>query len=355
MILINDFVVREDACNMRCEYCLTGTSLFEKVILDQELDKRLVYTEGTRLQKSMDEVTNRLFKRFKPAILKISGGEILLIKGITDYLNKHSKNYAKVQLLTNGLLLVPDMAKELSSIPNLCLQISLDHHILEGNIYRTKDSSVLLRILNNLDYAASLGINIEINCVLNNKNTHIIPSFAQYLLKYRGSVMLFPFPIRGKRKNQFMPQREQLSGIDTLIKEYEFYHHILPPKKYLESLYDFMCLGHRNRKCIFPKIALGSFENGDITPCANYWFYTFGSILNNDYNTVMDKVGTEKIYNVLCNQKHMLNDCTQCFTPWEILNLYVEGSISIDELKRIPLYSFEGIDVYLENLVGEEK
>lgn len=355
MICINDFVIREDVCNMRCQYCLTGTSLFKKIESAGYDDKRLVYSEGTQLQKNIDEVTNRLFERFKPAILKISGGEILLIKGIIEYLKKHSKNYSRVQLLTNGLLLTHDIAKELSLIPNLCLQISLDHHTLDGNMHRTKDDDVLLKILNNLDYAVSQGINIEINCVLNDKNTHIIPSFAQYLLKYKGRVILLPFPVRGKEKNQFMPRKEQLSGIETLIKEYEFFCDILPPKIYLEFLYDFMKSGRRKSKCIFPKIALGSFDDGNITPCANYWFTAFGNVLHEDCDLVLDKVGSEKIYNVLCNQKHMLEECAQCFTPWEILNLYVEGLISIDELKRIPLYFFEGIETYLQNLIGEEK
>lgn len=354
MLLINDFVIKEEVCNMRCQYCLTGTSLFEKTTLAEEQEKKLVYSEGTQLQNNLDEITNRIYKRFKPAILKISGGEILLIKGIVDFLKKHSGNYKRVQLLTNGILLTTNIVKELSLIPNLCLQISLDHHTMEGNFYRTQNKEMLLKILSNLNYAVSLGINIEINCVLNDKNTHIIPSFANFLLKYRGYVMLLPFPVRGRMKNKFMPKDEQLKGVYTLIKEYDIYCEILPPKKYLEFLYEFLCTGCRRNKCNFPQMALGSFDDGNITPCANYWFSSFGSVLNRR-DTALDKIGKDKIYNVLCNSKHLLSECEQCFTPWEILNLYVEGIISLDELKKVPLYSFEGVEKYLEDLIGEKK
>ena len=95
-------------------------------------------------------------------------------------------------------------------------------------------------------------------------------------------------------------------------------------------------------------MSIGSFDNGHITPCSNYWFYTFGSVLEENFDKVLERIDNEKIYKILCNAQHQLKVCSQCFTPWEIINLYLENLISLDELKKIHLYSFEGIETYFD-------
>lgn len=351
-ILINDLVIKEKLCNMNCDYCITKTNTLKK---NDFFCKKYEYFEGSELQKNVDMVTNRLYERFKPAILKVSGGEILLVKGIVDYLTKHCRNYARVQLLTNGLLLSHETIDKLNDIRNINLQISLDHHTLAGNFYRTKDQKTLSTILNNIDYAISKGLPVEINCVLNDRNTYNICDFAKYLLNYGSSVLLLPFPVRGSNRELYFPQKWQLSGIEKLIDDYKIYKNILPPKIYLETLYEFLMFGKRKRRCFFSKVAIGSFDNGYITPCSNYWFSTFGSVLNDNSEDLFRKIETANIYNVLCSSQHQLNACLQCFTPWEIINLYLENMITIEELKKIHLYSFEGIETYLKQIKGGKK
>lgn len=353
MPFINDLVVREDICNMQCKYCLTGTSEFKNN--DSTAHKSaLVYTSGSKLQKDMDAVTDSIFDAFEISILKISGGEILLVKGIIDYIRKHAPKYKKVQLLTNGMLLTPELLSQLKEIDNVCLQISIDHHTIEGNIYRTPTVEKLQRILNNLDCAVESGIPVEINCVLHDKNTHLVSDFADYLMKYKGHVILLPFPVRGKNKDNFYPKANQLSGIEKLIIQYEEYQKILPPKVYFEYLLRFLKSGKRETPCVFSKIAIGSFNDGHITPCANYWFTSLGNVLSDDPQTVFEKVNTDELYNILTHDRHRPSECTQCFTPWEVLNLYAADKFSIDELKRLPLYSFDGLESVLSEILTKE-
>ena len=354
MPFINDLVVKEDVCNMRCKYCLTGTSEFKDNESVKVQKNSLVYTDGSELKKKIDAVTERIFDAFGISILKISGGEILLIKEIMDYIRKHAPKYKKVQLLTNGVLLTPDLLSQLKEIENICLQISIDHHTVEGNEYRTSTHKKLQRILNNLDHAAQSGIPVEINCVLHDKNTHILNGFVDYLMKYKGHVTLFPFPVRGKNKYNFYPTANQLFGIEEVIKRYPEYQEILPPKAYLEYLLRFLQSGKRETPCIFPKIAIGSFDDGNITPCANYWFASLGNILNEVPQVVLKKVNTEKIYDILTHDRYRPAECTQCFTPWEILNLYAIGELSIFDLKRLPLYSFDGLEDSLSEIHVKE-
>lgn len=350
MPFINDLVVNEDICNMCCKYCLTGTSEFKDNELTKIKKDSLVYEEGSKLQKNMDVVTESVFNTFGISVLKISGGEILLVKGIIDYIKKQAPKYKKVQLLTNGVLLTPDFLNKLKEIENICLQISIDHHTIKGNEYRTQTLEKLQRILYNLDYAVQSGIPIEINCVLHDKNTHLLIGFADYLLKYKGYVTLFPFPIRGKNKYDFYPKVNQLFAIEEIIKRYTEYQEILPPKAYLEYLLRFLQIGKREIPCVLPKIVIGSFDDGNITPCANYWFTSLGNVLKEDSQKVFEKVNTDKIYSILMHDRYHPTECTQCFTPWEILNLYAMGKLSIVDLQRLTLYSFDGLEDCLSEI-----
>ena len=354
MPFINDLVVKEDVCNMCCKYCLTKTSKFKDNESVKAQRNSLVYTDGSELQKNMDAVTESIHNAFGISVLKISGGEIFLIKGIMDYIRKHAPKYKKVQLLTNGVLLTPELLSQLKEIENICLQISIDHHTVKGNRYRTPTPEKLQRILGNLDHAAQSGIPLEINCVLHDKNTHLLSGFADYLMKYKGHVTLFPFPVRGNNKFDFYQNADQLCGIEKLINRYTDFQEILPPKAYLEYLLRFLQTGKREIPCIFPKIAIGCFDDGNITPCANYWFSSLGNVLNEEPQTVFKKVNTDKIYRILTHDRHRPTECTQCFTPWEILNLYVIGKISIRELKRLPLYSFDGLEEFLSDIPAKE-
>lgn len=353
---INDLVVKEDVCNMHCKYCLTETSVLKENELGKARKNLLVYTDGSDLKKNMDAVTESIFNTFSISILKISGGEIFLIKGIIDYIKKHAPRYKKVQVLTNGVLLTLDLLTQLKEIENICIQISIDHHTVEGNEYRTPTPEKLQRILDNLDHTVRYDIPVEINCVLHDKNTHLLSSFAAYLMKYKGRVTLFPFPVRGKNKYDFYPDPERLSGIEELIKRYAEFQKILPPKSYLRYLLRFLQSGRREIPCVFPKIAIGSFDDGNVTPCANYWFTSLGNVLKDDSQAIFEKVNTDKIYSVLMHDRHRPIECTQCFTPWEILNLYAIGELSIDDLKRLPLYSFDGLEKFLSEIrIKEDK
>ena len=354
MPFINDFVVKEDICNMQCKYCLTGTSEFKEDESVKAQKNSIVYANGNELQRNMDTVTESISKAFGISILKISGGEILLVKGIMDYIKKYAPKYKKVQLLTNGMKLTPDFLNQLKEVENICIQISIDHHTVEGNEYRTPTQEKLQQILDSLDHAICSGFPVEINCVLHDKNTHLLSNFADYLMRYKGCVTLLPFPVRGKNKYDFYPTANQLTGIEELIKRYPEYQEILPPKVYLEYLLRFLQSGKREIPCVFPKIAIGSFDDGNITPCANYWFTSLGNVLSDDPQVVFEKVNGDRIYSILTHDRHRPIECTQCFTPWDILNLYAIGELSISDLKRLPLYSFDGLEDELSDIKIKE-
>ncbi|HEX7243888.1 MAG TPA: hypothetical protein VF263_26610, partial [Longimicrobiaceae bacterium] len=78
--VFNDLVIQEDNCNLACEYCLTGQSLFragheEQKIFDPPRPSSCLPGTplGERLRAMVDATADQ-----RIPVLKLSGGEVLL-------------------------------------------------------------------------------------------------------------------------------------------------------------------------------------------------------------------------------------------------------------------------------------
>ncbi|MCP4154847.1 MAG: radical SAM protein, partial [bacterium] len=347
-LLIDDLVIAENYCNQKCTYCLTDTSEFKeshKTGTHPVQLKKYHYSEETGadgLKSRLDKIDNAIAGRFNAKILKISGGEVFLVKNIETYILDATKKFDVVQVLTNGVLLNKTFLEKAAGT-NICLQVSLDHHTGAGNSYRTGSEKVLQKVLDNIGLIVAHNIPLEINCVLTDRNTGIIDEFAAYLNRYPGKVTLFPFPIRGKERERYYPTIEQTAGVQRLLDQFETYRSILPPRPYLRHLLDFLKTGKRNVRCSLPLLSVGIFDDGVLTPCPNVWLTDLGNLVTGDSQAVLDKVGKDKIYPLATSARNPITFCKTCFTPWEILNLYVEGSLTLDEAAETPLYGYPKI------------
>lgn len=355
--LINDFVVMEDVCNANCEYCITSGSEFKskhdikdvgriKFHLEKLLQEDNRYRPGMELYKRINKVLGSLYQYTQPKIMKVSGGEIFLIDGIMDMFREHASRYRRIQILTNGLLLNREKIEELATIPNLCLQLSMDGHTLDLNYYRIKSQELQDKICKNLRYACESGIPVEINCVLTDKNVEEIYDFACYLKQF-DHVLFLPYPVRSHPQERFFPQKHQLHSLDKLISEYESLKTVLPPSVYLEKLRDYLLYEKYERNCYISSCIYQAFDDGIITPCPNIWFKSLGNILEREEQTV-DKILNSNFSKIVQRKQNLLRECSRCFTPWEILNLYFEDQVGIKDLKHIYLYNDEEILAYLE-------
>lgn len=360
-MLVNDMVIQEDVCNGDCSYCMTGESnLKEKHKMlfyegqthfnrDKIFKSESYYQKGNKLEENLNYVTEIIEKRFSPAILKISGGEIFLIKNILDYVKLMAPRYDRIQILTNGLLLNEKIIKELSEIRTVSLQLSMDGHLLDMNCYRIRDQKLQDKLCDILKYCEYYGIQVEINCVLTNVNTYKITEFAEYLSQYN-NVLLLPFPVRGSMGKRFAPTREQSDGVKNLIDEYNRLKNILPPYGYIEALYLFLITGEKKYPCYIPHMVIHSFDDGIVTPCPNVWFKQLGNLLSNPSKT-LNSIGNDPFYMISNRHRNVLKECRSCFTPWDILNLYLCNKIELDEIKRIYLYNHKNtLDFFKEKI-----
>jgi MoaA/NifB/PqqE/SkfB family radical SAM enzyme len=342
--LLNDFVSCEDYCNLSCAYCLSeGADLkdnhdFKRV--DGQLNfkhdncnhKNLRYIDEYELKSKIDKTLEAHANNFDAPIFKISGGEVTLIDNLDELLRIQSEKYEVVQLLTNGLLLNEDLIKKLSQIKNINVQLSLDGHTYEMNKCRFRAEAAFKNVLNNLELLDKYNIDTEIYCVLSKVNIEYIESFCKYIKdKFGDKIQIIPFPVRLLGAKKFSPSPEQLQSLKNIIDNYNSYAAILPPRKYMEEMYDFIIDHERKTRCLVPKIMSQFFDDGVITPCPNCWTVNIGNIIDN-MEAVKKNLNKHPMYRLMTSDIPQTLFCKQCFTDYHVYNLYLNNEITLEEL-----------------------
>lgn len=339
--LLHDLVVYEDVCNFNCNYCMTPSSPFQKddnqeeKAFEWDLKKipEMVYDDDHKFKENVDKVLDNYNRLFDAPILKLSGGEVMLVKKLEDLLYKETSRYETIQILTNGSLFTDNLLAKFKKIENLSVIMSIDGHTHEMNSYRVKSVGLHNKLMSSLDKMVKEGIYVEIYCVLNNRNTPIIHKFADFLLEtYNGQVGLTPFPVRHHAAEKYGPKQEQVGGLEFLIENFDHYKHIVPPLEYLKDLSSFIFTSSKRKlRCLTPFLMFQSFDNGTVTPCPYAWFDKLGNI-SQEPDAVVQNYGSTRTYDFLTTDPPRSPFCKTCFTDTHALALYYNGIITIDEL-----------------------
>src|ERR1041385_1380263 len=125
--LMNDFVVQEHVCNLRCTYCLNFENELKGTQPWVPLE-RINLEEGTKGFDRAKEVLEVCREKADAPILRISGGEILAIAGGVNFIEQVAPDWEKLQVLTNATLLFGETLERLSRVPSLNLCCSVDGH-----------------------------------------------------------------------------------------------------------------------------------------------------------------------------------------------------------------------------------
>jgi len=330
-----------DKCNFCCQYCRSLPRLFylkdKKIILD-------------KLKSSI-----KISKKYvNYAILKLSGyGEITLIKNFYVLIPKKTP----CQLITNASLLDQKVIDLLSKFSNLNVCISLDGHLLKMNYWRVKNKSLHQKILYNLNYISKKGIPLEINSVLTNRNISLFGRFLNYLKGIENKIICYPFPIRsfGNLKNKDKwPKKEEIKKFkEEIIKNFNYYKPLLPPKAYLFRLFSFLEKGERKWPCYVGSFNLGILPNGEIARCACGAEGSFGNIFSSKDKSFKKRF--ENISRLISFPNNPIsNNCRKCFNHYEVINAFIDGEISQEEIGKIELLGRETVKkrlIWLKNQI----
>jgi MoaA/NifB/PqqE/SkfB family radical SAM enzyme len=339
--LANDFVLLEDNCNLSCGYCLTGQSKLKKrhsLKMIFEPPRKTSCQPGTELKDRADRVLAQMERQVPLPIIKVTGGEIFLIRGILDFLAELSARYATVVIQTNGMLLDAHALSEMKRWGNVCLQLSIDAFSFEGNAYRTPTAAIHASALRQIESALDAEIPTEVYCVLNDRSVPALGETMEWLMPWSNHAVLAPFPVRGPEREKFATRREQLPELRSLLADPRFAA-LLPPRPYIDRLVRFLDEGERTFRCHLPRLAFTTFDDGVVTPCPNIWFMELGNVLSAEPEKAIERLGASAFYELLLAQRPRIDACKQCFTPWDLLSLFLDGEISLDEVCRTPMYS----------------
>lgn len=336
-----DMIIKEDDCNLNCEYCLTGQSWFtEEHLMQNIFSPPTVHScvKGSPLYEKLSLIIEKVASRNIP-VIKISGGEVFMIKGFLDFLEmKVAPLFETVVVLTNGILINSRRLDRLQNIKNLVIQLSLDAMNFVGNSYRISNLRVYHKFMKRLYPLLNSGIPIEIYAVLNDRSIDHIEDTVRKLQPYSENIALYPFPVRGPNRAKYLPRPDQIHKVEWLIKNRDRYIEMLPSMAYLERLLLFFKEAKRTFRCHLPRIAFTAFENGTTTSCPNIWFNKVSNLLEQSTSEVFTKLSDSTFRELLLAKRPKLEACQHCYTPWDSVTLYFEDKITLEELSRCPIY-----------------
>lgn len=323
-------------CNMGCLYCRERS--FEVVAQD------LVSNNGTRVD--LNSLGNKLLAftqlardHFDIPILKISGyGEFFILPNALQIIRILSKDYERIQIITNATQLVERTIAQLSEIPGINICVSIDGHTPELNYCRTTDYDQITKIFNNIDLLRKYDIPVEINSVLTKYNIPKFSEFIEYLAKRYDRLTCYPFPARGTDSMGALGPKnaERLLPLgDTKQKN----AHILPHQAYIKRLLSFIRNGKRSEKCLVGFSNLGLDPSGNILLCACNLKKAIGNIFLEEPVMALNRRPIHPWFDHFFFRQSLFEGCLKCFTHYEIINLYLDGTITLKEISRSPLFS----------------
>lgn len=353
--IFHDQRILDEACNLACGYCAPSgfpmridragnahmpedwrSTLSVTPLVDEALPQEPQLPDFFSLGKM---VISRFNQEADTQILKLSGGEITLYPQLVEYVRDVHDDYPAVQILSNGYKLTPEQIDDFAGMGNIYFQISLDGTTQETNRARTPNGLITQKVLENIERITAKGMPVEINCVLTTHNTGRFDVVLDSL-KNMGDIMVVPRPVRGagRRLLDFSP--EQLAEFrQVVLDRYDEYAAILPPKPYLERLVGMMENGYRSNHCYVPFFVQGVDNYGNAETCScGSTMPLLGNILE-DAGEVFDTHRAAKNYDPTGDY----DDCSYCMTQYELMNLYIEGAISKDDMFRIPSFRYGGV------------
>ena len=310
-------------CNFACTYCSPAG--------EKRCGNKIQLAKAFANEK---RVNDWLKSNVAPSIFKISGnGEITLLDGYETMLFPSAHNI----VITNGSRVHPNtITRVIEAGTSLVVQVSLDGNTARSNALRTPSAQVHARIIANVIGLVEAHVPVEINCVLTRQNMPGIEAFLDWIVDLRDQhdacIKLVPLPLRALKTND--NQRFQLDARQiekawqVFVDQHDARRIVLPPARYLEHVHAFLQSHHRTVPCKHTRHSLIVGKDNAILPCGCGPALACGSIFHGGLDRRLDSL-----------RQYPTAYCKECFTHSDMINLYLDGQVTIGEIAAMPSYA----------------
>ena len=259
-------------CNLHCAHCLSDAG--------KPLEDELTAGDCRRL---VDQLT--ALKVFQ---VNIGGGEPFIREDFLDILSYAHEKGLVTCVSTNGMLIDDGLAKWLSKLKMLYLQVSLDGATPAVND-PIRGKGTFKKILNAIECLARQGVAFSINAVLTRTNYPQLDHLRDMAEAYGAELRVSRFRPSGRGKESkatLGPNKDQLEAFAEWLERHDL----------VRTGDSFFCLTseHRRRKgldmCGAAKMTCCISPTGDVYPCAFLQEKAFlvGNVRKQDFKDMWD-------------------------------------------------------------------
>lgn len=291
---INSFyILVTKRCNMDCEFCSQSASKYTAIDNDFKYEM---------LEEAID-----IIKNLNPKKIIISGGEPFVRKDIVDILKLIGSVFGrdKVMIETNGLLLSPQIVKEISPYVST-IEISLEN-IVENEKLQRKYQSIFNEIAKN-------NILLNLSFVISSYNMKALGTALKFCLEHKAYLIVrYLAPIG--RANQLSKDAflsiKQINQTCITIIDFILEHH-LDNTNYANSILPSFSV--KNVCSAGAGKTTSMYPNGDLFLCANLndENHVYANIFKDSYDELLLK-WNNKLNNIEIQKKLLVDYDTRCF------------------------------------------
>ena len=237
-------------CNLRCVHCLSDSGEVSR--------KELTHKESLSLIDQL--ITLKVFQ------VNIGGGEPFIRQDFLDLLSYSHRKGLVTCVSTNGTMVDHPLAKRLSALKLLYLQVSLDGATADVND-AIRGKGTYQKILYAMDCLATEGVPFSINTVLTRTNFSQLGTLRKMAGEYHAELRVSRFRPsgRGKTSKAYLgPTKDQLETFSNWLDEHDL----------VRTGDSFFCLTSENRRrkgldmCGASKMTCCISPQGLVYPCA---------------------------------------------------------------------------------------
>jgi len=328
-ILISNLLVRQQNCDSFCKYCYHKNQL--------KLTECYAYKD--ELKEKIDKIFKFSTDNFECPVIKIAGGEIFLMSNLKEFVEHLLELYPYVLIQTNGKHLDDEALQWIIDKKRILIQMSMDGHELDMNQYRIDTEEMMVRLRHAIEVLKKNDVYLEITSVLNNKNTGKYDKFIEYLDSLpsgtkKNNLKVSPILLIDS-EGIYTAAKDDTVVIEKLLQNYDRYSHILPPKKYMDNLYELLQGNKLRYQCYNPIVSVNYTEDGKMKGCTNVLdeeVLNVGNVLEESAEDLMNKFGKTKFQKLLVKTEQWVPLCKTCFNFCSIYSLYLNDSITLEEL-----------------------